>query len=252
MRSEIGKAQIERGMRTPKQRWHKRLLQSEAFLGVASLLLHGLMTFIHATTRFVPESDDFMEKSEGYRPGIFAMWHGQQFLIPYHRPREAPVTALTSRSADAEINARVLERNGVEAIRGSGGRPSFFQKRKGGAQALRALIKAIERGRNITFIADVSKSTPKQAGEGIIMLAKLSGRPIFPIALATSSRYVLKNTWDKTTINLPFGKGCLKIGDPIFVPREASREDVQQFRDRLTEEMNRVTRLANEAVGVRQ
>jgi hypothetical protein len=252
MRSEIGKAEMERGMRVPKRRWHKRLLQSETFLSIASLLLHSMLTFIHATTRFVPESDDFMEKSEGFRPGIFAMWHGQQFLIPYHRPRGVPVTALTSKSADAEINAKVLERNGVEAIRGSGGRRSFFHKHKGGAQALRALIRAIDRGRNITFIADISKSTPKEAGEGIIMLAKLSGRPIFPIALATSNRYVLKNTWDKTTVNLPFGRGCLKIGDPIFVPRDASREDIQQYRDKLTFEMNRVSRQANEAVGVRQ
>ena len=84
------------------------------------------------------------------------------------------------------------------------------------------------------------------------MLAKLSGRPIFPIALATNHRYVLKNTWDKTTVNLPFGKGCLKIGDPIFVPREASRDEIQLYREKLTEEMNRVTRQAYEAVGVRQ
>ena len=120
MRSEIEKAQMGRGRRIPRQRRYRHLLQSEAFLSATSFILHGMLTFIHATTRFVPESDDFMAKSEGYRPVIFAMWHGQQFLIPFHRPREAPVTALTSRSADAEINARVLERNGVRPFEASG------------------------------------------------------------------------------------------------------------------------------------
>ena len=43
---------------------------------------------------------------------------------------------------------------------------------------------------------------------GIVTLARLSGRPIVPVALATSRRKVLEKTWDKTTINLPFGRGA--------------------------------------------
>ena len=238
--------------RRKKRRPIRGLLQSNVFLTIVSYLVHGLLTFIHRTNRFVPESDDFVRKSEGMRPGIFAMWHGQQYLIPYHRPKSEPVAALVSRSTDAEINARILELNGVKTVRGSGGRPSYFRNQKGGAQALRGLIRAIRDGYNITIIADISKSTPRQASEGIVMLAKLSGRPIFPIALATSNHYVFKKTWDKTTINLPFGRGCLKIGDPVYVPRNSSEEELQEFRKILTEEMNRVTSQAYEAVGVRE
>jgi hypothetical protein len=62
------------------------------------------------------------------------------------------------------------------------------------------------------MIADISKGESRQAGEGIVRLAKISGRPIVPVALATSRRNVLERTWDKTTINLPFGTPLRQAG----------------------------------------
>ncbi len=58
------------------------------------------------------------------------------------------------------------------------------------------------------------------AGLGIIKLAQASGRPIYPSAIATSRRYVVDN-WDRTTINLPFGRGAGVAAEPISVPADA-------------------------------
>ena len=113
---------------------------------------------------------------------------------------------MVSRSADAEMNALVIEKIGFEAVRGSGGRDSTKHLEKGGARALIALKKALDGGKNVAMIADIPHGTPREAGLGIVTLARLSGRPILPIALATSRRKVIEKSWDKTTINLPFGR----------------------------------------------
>ena len=181
-------------------------------------------------------------------PAIIALWHGQQFLVPFCSADWYQVAAIVSRSSDAEINARVLERFGVEVIRGSGGRERGREQQKGGIRALKAMADALARGKTVVMIADISKGTPREAGLGIVTLAKLSGRPIIPLAIATSRHHIVEKSWDKTTINLPFGRKCLKLGEPIYVPRDASDVVMQTCRQRVTDELNRATENAYLAV----
>ena len=50
--------------------------------------------------------------------------------------------------------------------------------------------------------ADISNLAARRAGLGIVTLARASGRPIVPIAYASSRRIDVKS-WDRSTINLP-------------------------------------------------
>jgi lysophospholipid acyltransferase (LPLAT)-like uncharacterized protein len=61
------------------------------------------------------------------------------------------------------------------------------------------------------------------------------------LALATSRHYVVKSAWDRMTINLPFGRRCLRIGEPIYIPADAGDEELAGFREKVTAELNRVT-----------
>ena len=83
---------------------------------------------------------------------------------------------MVSRSADAEMNALVIEKIGFQAVRGSGGRENTKHLEKGGARALIALKKALDAGNNVAMIADIPHGTPREAGLGIVTLARLSGR----------------------------------------------------------------------------
>ncbi|TIX45410.1 MAG: DUF374 domain-containing protein, partial [Mesorhizobium sp.] len=114
------------------------------------------------------------------------LWHGQHLLTPAYYPKGRPLVAMVSRSADAELNALMLEKFGIEAVRGSGGRDSSRHLDKGGAKALIALKKSLSTGKNVAMIADIPHGTPRDAGMGIVLLARLSGRPILPSAIATS------------------------------------------------------------------
>ena len=83
-------------------------------------------------------------------PFIIALWHGQHFLISAFYYSRRKLVAMVSRSADAELNALVLERFGVEIVRGSGGRRKGKRKaehvEKGGAKALVLLKRALAAG----------------------------------------------------------------------------------------------------------
>jgi 3-deoxy-D-manno-octulosonic-acid transferase len=72
------------------------------------------------------------------------------------------------------------------------------------------------------------------------MISSLSGRPIVPFAVATS-RYGALNSWDRMTINLPFSRLGIVMGDPIFVPETAEREELETYRRRVEAAMDETT-----------
>ncbi len=83
------------------------------------------------------------------------------------------------------------------------------------------------------------------AGIGIVKLAQLSGRPILPVAVATSRRKVLDN-WDRTAINLPFSRLAMVAGDPITVPSDPDGATLEASRQALEAGLNRVSARALE------
>jgi lysophospholipid acyltransferase (LPLAT)-like uncharacterized protein len=229
------------GMKGFWQRIRKPLAQSDLAKSSLATLLAGGLRFVRATNRYAEGSSDAAQSYEKVTPAILAIWHGQHLLAPVLYPRGKPLAAMVSRSADAELNALVVEKFGFEAVRGSGGRGGKSKGDKGGAQALIALKKTLDAGSNVCMIADIPHGTPRQAGMGIVTLARLSGRPVVPIAMTTSRRKVLEKTWDKTTINLPFGRCAMIVGEPIMVPANADDAELERKRQEITDGLNEAT-----------
>ena len=230
----------------------KPLAQSRMVKAGMAAILSGALRFIKLTNPPVKGSvTKVTPELAVHEPAILALWHGQHILAPALNPGPRKLVAMVSRSADAEMNALVLERFGVATVRGSGGRKGADNSGKGGAKALLQLRKALEDGCNVCMIADIPHGTPREAGEGIILLARLSGRPILPAAIATSRRKVLERSWDKTTINLPFGRGVLHLGEPIYVPADADATMMESYRRKLTESLNETFETAYKMVETR-
>ena len=91
----------------------------------------------------------------------------------------------------------------------------------------------------VGMIADIPHGTPRDAGMGVVTLARISGKSIYPVAYQTSRRKVLERTWDKTTINWPFGRAALVVGDPVSVAPDADEAAMEAARLRLTAELER-------------
>ena len=205
------------------------------------------LRLVWLTNRFAFEPANVYEIVEPQQPAIFAFWHGQHFMTPFIKTKESHRgKVLISRHRDGEFNAIAAERLGIGTIRGSGDHGSAFH-RKGGVGAFKEMVRALAEGYNVASTADVPKRS-RVAGLGIIMLARESGRPIMPFAMVTS-RFIRLNTWDRTTINLPFGRGALVGIEPIVVPPDADAETMEKLRVLLETYLNEATRRAYAKVG---
>jgi len=252
MKEEVVKGPVTRSARRRKGRnagskkiWRRirePLAQSRFVKNAIASLLAQFLRLVRLTNTVVKGSAQFDSGDYAHlEPGIIALWHGQHLLTPAYYPKNKALVAMVSRSADAELNALALEKFGIEAVRGSGGRDNARHLDKGGAKALIALKKSLVAGKNVAMIADIPHGTPRDAGLGIVLLARLSGRPILPAAIATSRCKVLERTWDKTTINLPFGRSSIVIGEPVFVPAGADDAQMEEKRLEVTAALNAAT-----------
>jgi lysophospholipid acyltransferase (LPLAT)-like uncharacterized protein len=186
------------------------------------------LSFVRGTNRFttVPEDVDAYIKDD--LPLIAAMWHGQHLMMPFARPVTMDrLAVLISRHEDAGAQALAAQRLGITPVRGSGG-PADRNYYKGGAPAMRELLRQLESGSSVAMTADVPKRA-RVAGMGIVTLAKLSGRPIVPTA-AVMSRRVQFNSWDRASLGLPFGRAIIVVGDIIRVSRNAAEEEMETVR----------------------
>ena len=181
---------------------------------------------------------DMQARFETEQPVICACWHGQFMMLACSRPRHLKFAAMVARHGDAELIGEAMRRLNVTLIRGAGA--GDRRKDRGGAYALKASMTALKNGYNIVMTADVPPGPARKAGEGIITLARLSGRPIMPLAAATS-RYHAFKTWSRLTLNLPFSKLAFAMGETIRVPRNATAEELEALRQKLEDELNATT-----------
>ncbi len=220
----------------------RRLVSSRAFQKSVGFLSAEYLRLVWTTNRVTIEPADIYERMTAQLPVILAMWHGQHYLIPFVRGT-AKAKVLVSRHRDGEINAITAERLGVGAIRGSGDHGREFD-RKGGVTAFWQMLSALEEGYSLGVTADVPK-VARVAGRGIVMLARESGRPIIPVAVTTSRRYELSN-WDRTTVNLPFGRCAGVAGDVIHVSPDADSDALERARLKVEAELNAATARARD------
>jgi lysophospholipid acyltransferase (LPLAT)-like uncharacterized protein len=222
-------------------RFGKRLKNKPWVQKTVGVLAAEYLRLVWKTSRFTMEPAEPYRMYEAEQPVIIGMWHGQHFLLPFLR-RHYRFKVLISRHSDGEINAVAAERLGVGAVRGSGDHGGRFQI-KGGVAGFKGMLDSLANGWNMALTADVPKVS-RVAGLGIVKLARESGRPIFPISLATSRRIVLDN-WDRSEINLPFSHGGVVIGDPIRVPKNADTQMLEHARSALEKALNATTERAH-------
>ena len=222
-------------------------LRGSWFQRAIGFLAAEYLKFVWRTNRFTLDPPGLYERVERQLPAIFAFWHGQHFMTPFIKTKDSHVAkVLVSLHPDGEYNAIAAERLGIGTIRGSGDHGSGFH-RKGGISAYREMVRALEENYNVAMTADVPKRS-RIVGLGIIMLARESGRPIMPFAMATS-RYIRLNNWDRTTINLPFGRGALIGVEEVYVPSDADAEKMEELRLKLEAILNEATWRAYAMVG---
>jgi lysophospholipid acyltransferase (LPLAT)-like uncharacterized protein len=158
------------------------------------------------------------------QPLILAFWHDQLLLmIMGYRGHGAKI--LISPSKDGELIARTMHYFGQDAVRGSSSR--------GGREAFRELMSLATLDVDLVVTPDGPKGPRHQLKDGILQLARLSGRPVVPLAYVSSRGHRFQS-WDRFLFPYPFARGVYSYGAPLFFSRQ---EPLDQCRERLSTAM---------------
>lgn len=173
------------------------------------------------------------EYMDAGRPSLLVTWH-RAWLggVIYMGPRWHPAV-MASLSQDGEWVARFERHMGCHPIRGS--------STKGGMAAQKAMIRYVKQGGKVaTNVADGPKGPRYKAKAGMISLAQLTGAPLIPVIWSSERAWCLRRSWDKTMIPKPFAKCVVLYGKPMKVPRRLSREQAEEYRQMLENELTRI------------
>ncbi|MCB1486091.1 MAG: lysophospholipid acyltransferase family protein [Bauldia sp.] len=216
------------------------MLRSRGVQNAIASTATGYLRLVNRTSPLAFDPPDPYGKYIHLAPVIFTMWHGQHFMLPFARIFDFDARVLISKHHDGEINALVARKLGIKTIRGSTARDPSRMLEKGGMVGFLEMKAALEEGACVTMTADISNLAPRRAGMGIISLARVSGRPIVPLAYASSRRIDVKS-WDRSTINLPFSRAVCAVGTPVDVPADADQEVLEERRLALEAALNEAT-----------
>lgn len=128
---------------------------------------------------------------------------------------------LVSGSVDGEVPARIARGWGAEVIRGSAN--------QSGALALRDMQKMMKQGYSIVTTADGPRGPIYEFKMGAILMARIAGIPIIPVACAADRAWHL-NRWDNFMIPKPFARIALAVGEPYEIPKDAPLDGLEPHR----------------------
>lgn len=168
-----------------------------------------------------PESDPL------HVPAVYCFWH--RCVIPatwFFRKRD--IAVMTSKSYDGESIARIIERFGFRAVRGSSSR--------GAVRALLGMHTEIEQGRVAAFTIDGPRGPMYVAKPGPVFLAKNTRVPLVVFHIALEKAWVL-NSWDKFMVPRPGSRAVLYVSRMMSVAEnadvDAGHAEMQAAMDRV-------------------
>jgi lysophospholipid acyltransferase (LPLAT)-like uncharacterized protein len=168
-------------------------------------------------------------------PGIYPFWHrcvlGATWIF-----RQRNFAVLTSRSRDGEFIARVIQRLGYVPIRGSSSR--------GGQRGLLEMDRFVKNGGGAAFTIDGPRGPRFVAKRGPVLLARITGAAITAFYVAMEKAWVI-NTWDAMMIPRPFSRAFVRVARKIFVPPDASDEQLSAAHSEMQAALDRVTAYAD-------
>jgi lysophospholipid acyltransferase (LPLAT)-like uncharacterized protein len=162
-------------------------------------------------------------------PSIWCFWH--RAVIPAtYRFRNQGLAVMTSRSFDGEYIARIIQKLGFSAVRGSSSR--------GAVGAMIGMRQQLEQGHGVVFTIDGPRGPRYVAKPGPVLLAKKTGFPISCFYVAVERAWIL-NSWDQMIIPRPFSRAAIYASGPMTVPPDATEEQMLVLHQQMQETLER-------------
>lgn len=204
-------------------------LVNSLLLLIIPKLFSWIMRLWFATCRVTEHNGDVLLSVRRGEDNIIAsFWHYSIIYILYYL-RGYPATVMVSASRDGEYIAKLAKEFGYNSVRGS--------KNHKGVEALKGMLRAVLAGDNGAVVADGSQGPARILQPGALLVASRTGKPIVPVAWS-ASRYFTIRSWDKTAIPKPFSRVNVCFGEPVYLPRKMSAEELEEYRCTIENNLN--------------
>lgn len=216
----------------------KRFVRQSEGLQYRISFIYWLVTLLSMTVKYREiEKERFqLEGKDGF---LLNIWHGQQ-LVGFHLFRNRGYYILSSPSRDGDFSSGILERMGWKIVRGSSSKQAV--------RGLIALLKVLKAHENVVLTPDGPRGPMYHIEPGTIYLAQKSGVPIIPFALVVDRKWVSQKSWDKFEIPKPFAKCVAYYGEPLYVEKELTDEQLEIEKERLIAALHETNRRGEEVL----
>ena len=99
------------------------------------------------------------------------------------------------------------------------------------------MAQCLKNDMEVAFTIDGPRGPVYVAKPGAVTLAKHTGHAILPFHTA-ASKYIEVPSWDRLQIPVPYSSAICLIGEPIYVARDATSNEVADKQEKLQAGLN--------------
>ena len=208
--------------------------RERTLLALVSWAGYLAIRLIGPTLRYTVSIEEGGPADDRLHPVIYVFWHRCVFVAT-HFFRNRNIQVMTSSSFDGEYIARIIEKFGYGAVRGSSSR--------GAVRALLAMHAEIERGQSVALTIDGPRGPRYQAKPGPVLLARNTQVPILPFHIAVEKAWLL-HSWDRFIIPKPFSRVLVRLGRLLRVPQETDSGAAANYQAEMQATLDRIREFA--------
>lgn len=226
------------------KQWLKDIIKSSAAEKLIGSFAYYYLKFVGLTTRWksvtgVKETYETLQKDGSI---IVIGWHGRTLIMPYFWNKSSKLNALVSPHRDGRMIMYILEKFGIGHISGSSD--------KNAKEAALELMQNLKDGNSIAIIPDGPRGPSMELTMSPLFYAQKSGKPILGITYSIAGSIVVSKSWDDMLIPLPFHKGKYAITPPVYIPADATPEQLEEYRQKIENDLNELTWKLDKEMGL--
>lgn len=212
-----------------------RKIKQDTLRFIGNYLLFGAINVLCKTLRITFVNKDVISNLE--KQGVqyvLAFWHGTM-LLPWYLHRNKNIVALTSKSKDGDLLAKILKSWKYQVVRGS--------SHIGGEVALGVLVDYAKNSCSISITPDGPTGPAHKMKAGAVITAKKSGLPVVLMGVGYKKKIFL-NSWDKFQIPKFFTGAKVIYSDPVYVSKNLSYEETSKVISESEKKLNEIQEIA--------
>jgi lysophospholipid acyltransferase (LPLAT)-like uncharacterized protein len=217
--------------RLPSLPWSRRIQ-----IPIIAAAVYTVIRLLGPTLRYEVLGWQYAERVyAGKKQIIWAFWH--RVIIPIvWWYRHHGVVIMNTTAFDGQWTRKVIEWLGFATAQGSSSR--------GGLRGLAVMAKRLSEGVDCGFTIDGPRGPRYIAKPGPVILARKTGCPVMVFHIGVDRGITFEKTWDHFLLPKPFARAVILFAAPIYVPPEASPEQLESKQTEMQHELERVRDIA--------